>query len=107
MVNELLATSATTPSTATPLTLLWGVAKIKLDAVSVTPVTFTDAAETLEVPATVAIPLRENVATPSTASAEPVPVVDADTAGPLPLVVADSAGDEFEALLIEADTALP
>ena len=57
MVNELLATLATTPSTATPLTLPWGVAKIKLDAVSATPVTFTDVAARLEVPATVAVPL--------------------------------------------------
>jgi hypothetical protein len=105
--KELPETSGATPSTETPATLPCGVARIRLDEVSATPVTVTVWADLLEVPATVAVPLREKVATPSTASAGPVPVVDACTAGPVPFVVAESAGEELDVLSMDASTALP
>ena len=104
--KELPDTSRVTPSTATPPTVPCGVARIRLDEVRATPVTFTVRADLVDFPATFAMPLRENEATPSTWSAVP-PVLEAKTAGPVPLVVAERAGEALDVLSMDASTALP
>jgi hypothetical protein len=71
MVNSLLDASVTAAWTATPLTFVWGVVSTRLDEVRVTSLTTIESL----LAATIALPLRENVVTPSTARA--VPLVEA------------------------------
>src|ERR1700733_4111763 len=77
-----------------------------LDVDNTTSETTTEVLGLLDVPVTLATPLREKVATPSTWSAVP-PVLEANTAGPVPLVVAERAGEALDVLSMDAATALP